>query len=71
MSTTTSVARIKTSDRFRHADILIDCKQAIQASYRYLVYQLTCAGMNIPEFLEHWDCVLDNVDALLNRNQIE
>uniref|UniRef100_A0AAR5PEV3 RNA helicase n=2 Tax=Dendroctonus ponderosae TaxID=77166 RepID=A0AAR5PEV3_DENPD len=54
-----------------HANILIDCKQAIETSYRYLVHQLTCAGMDIPEFLEHWDCVLDNVDALLNRNQIE
>lgn len=53
------------------ANVLLNCKQAIDLSYTYLIHQLTYAGEDIPEFLGHWDDVLQNLNDILEHVRIE
>ncbi|XP_030754425.1 ATP-dependent RNA helicase DHX30-like isoform X2 [Sitophilus oryzae] len=53
------------------ADILCDCKSAIDSSYKYLIHQLTYSGDDIPEFRAYWDIILENIDRILSNDLIK
>lgn len=55
---------------FRQAELIIDCRKAIQSSYKYLIYQLTCGGEEIPDFLNSWDRILENVNFILENVKV-
>ncbi|KAF7279691.1 hypothetical protein GWI33_006851 [Rhynchophorus ferrugineus] len=53
------------------AGVLVDCKSAIESSYKYLIHQLVYSGEDISEMLGHWNKILKNLDSILTNHKIK